>query len=333
MNYRSNGGARAWLLLAALVEAAFGAGAQTAVPGAVRYPAKSIRMILPVGAGSTSDTIGRLVARHVSERMGQQIVIDNQPGAGGNIGVPMAARAAPDGYTALMISSAQAISPHLYAKQSYDLARDFAPVTQIADGLYMLTVHPSLPARSVKALIALARTRRGELTFGSAGVGTGTQLTGELFKAAAGVDLLHVPYRGMGAAISELIGGQISMAFLGLPSGLPQMQAGKVRALAVTSAARSKAVPELPTLAEAGLAGFEATTWQGFVLPAATPPDIISRWHAESVRALQTPEVRERFAVLGVEPVGNTPGQFATYIQSEIVKWGKAVRATGLKPQ
>ena len=305
----------------------------SAVAAAQGYPTKPIRLILPVAAGSTSDTIGRMVARNLSERLGQQMVVDNQPGAGGNIGGPIAARAAADGYTMLMISSAQAISPHIYAKLTYDIARDFAPVTLIADGLYMLTVHPSVPARSVKELIALARARRGELSFGSAGVGTGTHLTGELFKSAATIDLLHVPYRGMGPAITELVGGQISMAFLGLPSGLPQMQAGKVRALAVTSAARSNAVRELPTLAEAGLSGFEATTWQGFVVPAGTPRDVIARLHAESARAVQAAEVRERYAALGVEPVSNTPAQFAAYIQSEIVKWGKAVRGTGLARQ
>jgi tripartite-type tricarboxylate transporter receptor subunit TctC len=323
---------------AAMLLGALSATAQTTSTGSGQasgqvYPARPVRLILPVAAGSTSDTIGRLVARSMSERLGQQIVVDNQPGAGGNIGMPIAARAAADGYTMLMISSAQAISPHLYTKVSYDLVRDFAPVSQIADGLYMLTVHPSVPVRSVKELIAFAQRRRGELTFGSAGVGTGTHLTGELFKSAAKIELLHVPYRGMGPAISELVGGQISVAFLGLPSGLPQMQAGKVRALAVTSAVRSSAVRELPTLAEAGLAGFEATTWQGFVVPAGTPRDIITRLHAETVRALQALEVRERFAALGVEPVSSTPAQFATYIQSEITKWGKAVRSTGLAKQ
>ena len=301
--------------------------------GAQNYPAKPIRLILPVGAGSTSDTIGRMVARGLAERLGQQMVVDNQPGAGGNIGVPMAARAAPDGYTLLMISSAQAISPHIYTKLSYDLARDFAPVSQLADGLYLLAIHPSVPAHSVKALIALARVRRGELSFGSAGVGTGTHLTGELFKAASKTDLLHVPYRGMGPAIAELVGGQISIAFLGLPSGLPQMQAGKVRALAVTSAARSKTVRELPTLAEAGLAGFEATTWQGIVVPVGTPREFIVRLQAEVVRVSQSTEIRERFTALGVEPVTSTPAQFANYIQSEILKWGGAVRATSLAKQ
>ncbi len=341
MLIRAIGGVSLRWFAAALLFGALSATAQTNAAGSGQasgqvYPARPVRLILPVAAGSTSDTIGRLVARHLSERLGQQIVVDNQPGAGGNIGVPIAARAAPDGYTVLMISSAQAISPHFYAKLTYDLLRDFAPVSPIAEGLYMLTVHPSVPVRSVKELIAFAQGRRGDLTYGSAGVGTGTHLTGELFKSAAKIDLLHVPYRGMGPAISELIGGQISMAFLGLPSGLPQMQAGKVRALAVTSKARSAAVRELPTLAEAagvGFAGFEATTWQGFVLPAGTPRDIITRLHAETVRVLQVAEVRERFAALGVESVSSTPAQFALYIQSEIVKWGKAVRGTGLSKQ
>ena len=297
------------------------------------YPSKPIRLILPVAAGSTSDTLARMLAQHLSERLGQQIVADNQPGAGGNIGVPIAARAAPDGYTMLLISSAQAISPSIYAKLAYDLERDFSPITQFADGLYMLTVHPSVPVHSIKDLISLARARPGQLSYGSAGVGTGTHLTGELLKSSAKIDLLHVPYRGMGPAISELAGGQISMAFLGLPSGLPQMQAGKVRALGVTSAKRSAVVPQLPTLAEAGVPEFEATTWQGFVVPAGTPRDIVVRLHAETVRALQSPEIRNRFNSLGVEAVGSSSEQFARYIRSEIVKWGRVVRATGLPKQ
>jgi len=308
--------------------------AQPSSPGSAgAYPAKPVRLILPVAAGSTSDTLARMVGRALGERLGQQVVADNQPGAGGNVGVPIAARAAPDGYTLLMISSAQAISPSLYAKLAYDLERDFTPVTQIADGLYMLTVHPSVPAKSVKELVALARARPGQLSFGSAGVGTGTHLTGELLKAAAQIDLLHVPYRGMGPAIGELAGGQISLAFLGLPSGLPQMRGGKVRALGVTSARRSTAVPDLPTLAEAGLSGFESTTWQGFVVPAGTSHDIVARLHAESVRAVQSADLRERFAALGVEPVGSTPDQFAGYIRAEITKWAKVVRGIGLAKQ
>lgn len=297
------------------------------------WPVKPLRLILPVGAGSASDTISRVVTRGLSDRLGQQIIMDNQPGAGGNIGMPLAARAAPDGYTLLLVSSAQTISPHIYAKLSYDLMRDFAPVSRIADGLYMLAIHPSVPAHSLKELIALARARRGELIFGSAGVGTGTHLTGELFKAMAKVDLLHVPYRGMGPAITDLVGGQISLLFMGLPSGLPQMRAGKVRALAVTAAQRSSVVRELPTLAELGLTGFESTTWQGFAAPAATPRDIVTRLNAEIARVLQTADIRDRFAALGVEPLGSTPAQFAAYIQSEIEKWGKVVRATGLAKQ
>ncbi len=322
------------LLAASVLSSPPEAIAQPSSPGSIGgYPAKPVRLILPVAAGSTSDTLARMVARALGERLGQQVVADNHPGAGGNVGVPIAARAAPDGYTLLMISSAQAISPSLYAKLAYDLERDFAPVTQIADGLYMLTVHLSVPVKTVKELVGLARARPGQLSFGSAGVGTGTHLTGELLKAAAQIDLLHVPYRGMGPAIGELAGGQISLAFLGLPSGLPQMRAGKVRAIGVTSARRSAAVPDLPTLAEAGLPGFESTTWQGFVLPAGTSREIIARLHADSVRAVQSADLRERFAALGVEPVGSTPDQFASQIRAEITKWAKVVRGIGLAKQ
>ena len=316
-------------LSAAYLAAVLTIACTTAV--AQTYPAKPIRFILPVAASSTSDTLGRLIARQLAERLGQQIVVDNQPGAGGNIGVPLAARAPADGYTLLLISSAPAISPSIYPKLSYDLMRDFAPVTQLTAGLYMLVVHPSVPARSVKELIALARARPGQLTFGSAGTGTGTHLTGELFKASAKVDALHVPYRGMGPATTELLGGQLSLIFSGLPSGLPHMKAGRVRALGVTSAARSTAVPELPTLAEAGLPGFESTTWQGLAVPAATPRDIINRLHAESVKTLESADIRTRLVNMGTEPVGSSPEQFAAYVAAETAKWGKLVRAIGLR--
>jgi len=246
-------------------------------------------------------------------------------------GVPIAARAPADGYTLLLVSSAQAISPSIYPKLSYDLVRDFAPVTQFTAGLYLLMVHPSVPARSVKELIALARSRRGQLTYGSAGTGTGTHLTGELFKASAKVDVLHVPYRGMGPAIGELLGGQISLIFGGLASGLPHMKAGRARALGVTSARRSDAAPELPTLAEAGLPGFESTTWQGLAVPAATPRDIINRLHAESVKIMQFDEIRTRLGAMGAHPVGSSPEQFAAYIKSEIAKWGRLIRDIGLR--
>lgn len=309
------------------------AAAQTASGPGAAYPAKPLRFILPVAAGSTSDTLARLVGRALADQLGQQVAAENHPGAGGNIGVPIAARAAGDGHTLLLISSAQAISPSIYTKLSYDLARDFRAVAQIAEGLYMLTVHPSIPVRSVPALIALAKKRPGQLSFASAGVGTGTHLTGELLKSAADIELLHVPYRGMGPAIGELAGGQMSMAFLGLPSGLPQMQAGKVRALGVTSSKRSSVVPDLPTLAEAGLPGFESTTWQGIVVPAATPPEIVARLHAAVSSALATAAVRSRFVALGVESVSASSEQFARYVDAETAKWGKLVRAIGLPKQ
>lgn len=295
------------------------------------YPTRPIRFILPVAAGSTSDTLGRLIAKEMSEYLGQPLVIDNQPGAGGNLGVPIAARAAPDGHTLLLISSAQAISPSLYPKLGYDLQRDFAAVTQLTAGLYMLVVHPSVPARSVQELVALARRRPGQLLYGSAGIGTGTHLAGELFKAAAGVELLHVPYRGMGPATSELLGGQLAVIFSGLPSGLPHWKSGRVRALGVTSTSRSPAAPELPTLAESGLPGFEATTWQGLAVPAKTPAAIVHRLKVEADRALRATPVHEKLAALGADAVGSTPEQFATYIRSETVKWGRLVERIGLR--
>lgn len=295
------------------------------------YPTRPIRFILPVAAGSTSDTLGRLIAKEMSEYLGQPLVIDNQPGAGGNLGVPIAARAAPDGHTLLLVSSAQAISPGLYPKLGYDLQRDFAAVTQLTAGQYMLVVHPSVPARSVQELVALARRRPGQLLYGSAGIGTGTHLAGELFKAAAGVELLHVPYRGMGPATSELLGGQLAVIFSGLPSGLPHWKSGRVRALGVTSTSRSPAAPELPTLAESGLTGFEATTWQGLAVPAKTPAPIVQRLKVEADRALRATPVHEKLAALGADAVGSTPEQFATYIRSETVKWGRLVERIGLR--
>ena len=313
-------------VLAAVFAFAFGAP----VASAQAYPTKPLRFILPVAAGSTSDTLGRLIAVRLAERLGQQIVIDNQPGAGGNIGVPIAARAAPYGHTLLLISSAQAISPSIYPKLTYDLLRDFAPVTQFTAGLYMLVVHPSVPARSVKELIALARARPGQLAFGSAGTGTGTHLTGELLKAMAKIDLLHVPYKGMGPATNELLGGQLSLIFSGLPSGLPHLKARRVRALGVTSAKRSEAAPELPTLSEAGVPGFESTTWQGLAVPAATPRDIVGRLHGESVKVIQSPELRSQLTAMGTDPVGSAPEQFAVYVRQETLKWGKLIRAIKL---
>ena len=295
------------------------------------YPQRPIRFILPVAAGSTSDTLGRLIAKEMGDGLGQTLVIDNQPGAGGNLGVPLAARAAPDGHTLLLISSAQAISPSLYPKLGYDLQRDFAPVTQLTAGLYMLVVHPSVPARSVKELVALARQRPGQLLYGSAGVGTGTHLAGELFKAAAGVDLLHVPYRGMGPATSELLGGQLAVIFSGLPSALPHWKTGRVRALGVTATSRSPVAPELPTLAESGLRGFEATTWQGLAVPAKTPSPIVQRLNVEAEKALRATHVREKLSAQGADAVGSTPEQFAAYIRAETVKWGQLVQRIGLR--
>lgn len=303
----------------------------TATAGAQTFPTRPLRFILPVAAGSTSDTLGRLIARELTDALGQQVVVDNQPGAGGNIGVPLAARAPADGHTLLLVSSAQAISPSIYPKLTYDLLRDFAPVAQLTAGLYMLIVHPSVPARSVKELITLARAKPGQLLFGSAGVGTGTHLTGELFKAAAKADVLHVPYRGMGPATGELLGGQLSLLFSGLPSGLPHMKSGKVRALGVTSDKRSAAAPDLPTLSEAGVPGFESTTWQGIAVPANTPSNVIRRLHTEAEKIANADEVRARLQAMGAEAAVRDPEQFSAYIRAETAKWGALIRRIGLR--
>jgi len=299
----------------------------------VAYPTKPIRLIQPVGAGSSSDRLGRLVASNLSQQLGQQIVVENIPGAGGNLGVPIAARATPDGHTLLLISAAQTISPSLYKNLPYDLMRDFAPITQLASGFYLLLVHPSVPATSMKSLIALAKGRAGELNFASAGKGTGIHLTGELFKAAARIDVVHVPFRGTGPALAATLGGEIEMIFLGLPSTSELVRSGRLRALAVTAQARSPLVPNLPTMAEAGLPGFEATTWQGYVAPAATPPAILRKLHAETVQALRQSSVRVQFERFGATPVGNTAEEFSAHVRAEMARYAAAIKQAGMSAQ
>ena len=300
---------------------------------AQNYPVKPIRIIVPYAPGGSTDVVFRILAPRLTEILGQQAVVENRPGGSSTIGLDIAAKSPPDGYTLGVANITFGANPSLIKKMPFDTEKDLVPVSLTSIVTLVLAVHPSVPARSVKELIALARARPGQLSYGSAGVGTGTHLTGELLRASARIDLLHVPYRGIGPAIGELAGGQISMAFLGLPSGLPQMQAGKVRALGVSSTQRSAVVPQLPTLAESGLPGFESTTWQGFAVPAGTPREIIARLHAETSRALQTPELRNRFSSLGVEPVGSAPEAFARYIKSEMAKWSKLARAIGLPKQ
>jgi tripartite-type tricarboxylate transporter receptor subunit TctC len=304
--------------------------ATTAV--AQTWPAKPIRFVVPYPAGGPLDTIARLLGQKVSESLKQPVIVDNKPGAGGNIGADFVAKSPPDGYTILMGAVAtHAINPTLYASIPYDPVRDFAPVTQVASTPNVLVVNPSIPAKSVREFIAYAKANPGKLNFGSGSTGSAGHLAGELFKTMAGVDMTHVPYKGAAPAMQDLIGGQIQLMFDNLASSLGQIKAGRVKALAVTTAKRTSLAPDLPTIAESGLPGFDISTWFGIFLPARTPQAIVERLHDEFVRALAMPDVREKMLQLGAEPVGNKPEEFAAYIKSEAEKYAKLIKASGAK--
>ena len=297
------------------------------------YPTKPVRIVVPFAAGGGVDLTARILAQKLTERVGQSVIVDNRVGASGIIGTEFVAKSAPDGYTLLVGSqTSQAVVPAMYGKLNYDAARDFVGVTEIAVSPLVIVIHPSLPVKSVKDLIALAKARPGQLTFGAASGGT-PHMAGELFKLAAGVDMLFVPYKGEGPAIADALGGQISMVFSNLPVGLPQAQGGRLRALAVTSKQRVATAPDIPTAAESGLPGYEAATWFGLFAPAATPREIISKLNADSVAALNGADVKERMAAQGLFVVANTPAQFADFLKAEIPKWAKIVKDSGVKPQ
>jgi len=317
----------------ALIAGIAGVTAATFAPFATaqNFPVKPIRIIVPLAAGGPGDVLARAVGQKLSEAVGQPVVIDNRPGANTNVGSEFVAKAAPDGYTLLVTASTLTINPSLYASMPFDTVRDFAPITLIATTSLMLVVHPSLPVKSVSELIALAKTRPGQLLYGSAGNGSTLHLAGEMFNTLAGVKLTHVPYKGVTGAFTDLLGGQISLMFPGTPIALPQAQAGKLRALGTTGAKRAPAAPTLPTIAEAGVPGYEVSVWYGALAPAGTPPAVINRLHAELSRIVQLPDIRERWAGLGAEPVHNTPAQFAAFLKDDLVKWAKVVRASGAK--
>lgn len=297
----------------------------------VQYPAKPIRLIVPFPPGGGSDTLSRILAPKLSEALGQQMVIDNRPGAGANIGAEIAAKTPPDGYTLLMGNVAHAINATLYRKLNYDLLRDFAPVTLLASTPNIVVVHPSLPVKSVKELIALAKARPGQLDVASSGSGSSAHLAGELFNSMAGTKMNHVPYKGGGPAVLALVSGQVAVGFATTPSVIQHVKSGKLRALAVTSAKRSPSTPQLPTVDEAGVKGYEAGTWYGFLVPAATPKEAIARLQAESLKALAAPDVKQRLDASGFEPIGTSSEEFGSYIRSEIEKWGKVVQAIGIR--
>ena len=312
------------------------AGAFFVLPAAAQnYPVKPVRIVVPYPPGGIGDTVTRALAQGLSEQLGQTFVIDNKPGASQMIGAEMVARAPADGYTLFLGSvTSLAINVNSQKKMNYDPAKDFAPVSMAFYSPLYLVVNPSVPAQSVKELIALGKAQPGKLTFASIGQGGSIHLAGELFRSMAGLDMVHVPYKGSAPALTDVIGGQVSLMFDAGVSALPQVRAGKLRALAVTSAKRSSSAPELPTVAEAAnLPGYEATIWFGLVAPAGTPRDIVTRLAQELAKVAQQPALRERFAPQGVELSATTPEEFAAIIKSEIPKWGKVLRDANVAPE
>ncbi len=291
------------------------------------WPAKPVRVVVPFPPGTGVDITVRLFAPTLGEMLGQQFVADNRAGAASTIGAAMVARAAPDGYTLLAASASTASSQSLYKTLTYDLSRDFEPIAMLASTPFLLAVHPSLPVRTVQELVALAKARKGELSFASAGNGSSLHLTGELFRMQTGIEMLHVPYKGNPQALSDLIGGQVSMIFVNPLSVLPHVKTGRLRALATTGAKRSAVVPDLPTIAESGLPGFESGTWFSLLAPARTSREIVTRLNATATQVGQIPEIRERLLANGAEPITETPEQVGAYIKGEIAKWGKVIAA------
>ena len=280
--------------------------------------------------GGTTDTIARAIAQRVSEDLGQQVVVDNRPGSGGIAGTELVARSPADGYTWLMGTIGNlAISPHLYKRVGYDPINDFEPVTQIAASAYILLVHPSLPLKTVSELVAAARSRPGKLNYASAGSGTGSHLTMELFRSIAGIDIVHVPYKGGTPGLTALVAGEVQTMFNGIPSTLPQVRNHRLRALAVTTPQRSPAIAELPTLAEAGYARAESTSWTALLVARGTSAAIVRRIHGAFAKAIAVPEVRKHLQLDGAEPIGSSPQEFRAYLQREIAKWGEVVRRSG----
>ena len=300
---------------------------------AAEYPTRQVRIVVGAVSGGGVDITGRVIAAKLSEQLGQQFFVDNRPGAGGNVGSEFVAKSPPDGHTLLMGTIAVlAINPSLYKELALDPLRDFAPISRAADSTNILVVHPALPVKSVKELIALAHARPGDLVYGSSGVGTAGHLSGELFSSMAGLKLIHVPYKGGPPSMIDLIAGRLQIVFATAVVGVPQMQAGKVKGLAVTIAKRSTFAPQLPTMAEAGLPGFEANNWYGLVAPVKTPPEIIARLNREVVALLNTTDIRDILFKQGIETAPSTPEEFGAYMKTEIAKWKKVVQISGATP-
>jgi tripartite-type tricarboxylate transporter receptor subunit TctC len=314
-----------YILFSRLLQAGAVLLALTAGVVADDYPTKPIRLVIPFPPGGSNDVVGRLVARHLSDALGQQVYVDNRGGAGGTIGTDIAAKAPPDGYTLLVVSLAHAVNPWLYTLP-YDHANAFTPIASFGSGTNVLAVHPEFPVNSVKELIALARQKPGELQYASAGIGSFQHLGGELFKLMAGVDIVHVPYRGGGPAMIDVIGGHTKIIFSSLIQTTPHVKAGQLKALATGGAKRNPVLPDVPTIAEAGVPGYEANNWWGMLAPAGTPPAIVDKLNKAVSAALDAPELQSQFAKEGAAVVKMTPAEFGAYIEAETAKWGRVVK-------
>ena len=293
------------------------------------YPSRAIRLVVPLSAGGFADVPARLLAPRLAEALGRPVIVDNRPGAGSTIGADAVAKSAPDGHTLLLTGTPHVIAPWLYRNLPYDTLKDFAPVALVASGPYVLVVSPQLRAESVRELVAAAKVQPGKIDFASSGNGSAQHLVGALFNRMAGIELSHVPYKGSGPAMQDLLAGQVHVSFAGVPNVLPQIKAGRLRALAVTTPQRWSELPEVPTLAEAGIAGYDATLWLDLVAPAGTPPAIVQRLYSETAKALQDPDLQRSFRAAGVDAKSLTPAELAAFLRAEYEKWGKVVRDTG----
>jgi tripartite-type tricarboxylate transporter receptor subunit TctC len=302
----------------------------TALAQSQEWPTRPVRMILPFPPGGGTDILGRLIAERLSASIGQPVVTENRGGAGGNVGAEAAARSAPDGYTIVLVAPSLAISPTLYSKINYDPVKDFAPVSLVATVPNVMITQPSLPGQ-LQEFIAFAKAKPGALNFGSGGAGTSNHLAGELFNIVTGAKLVHVPYKGVNLAMQDVLAGNVHLVFIGIPAAAPHIKAGKLRALAVVAPQRSNALPDVPTVAEAGLKDFEVTTWYGVLAPAGTPPPVVRRLNAELVKIMHAPEMKEKLTATGTEPLTSTPEEFAAYIKREIAKWGDVIKKAGVK--
>jgi tripartite-type tricarboxylate transporter receptor subunit TctC len=312
------------LLLSVLALVAFALPAH-----AQQYPTRPIKIIVPFGPGGFTDVAARILQKELAPAIGQPIIIENKPGAGSTIGTSEVAKAAPDGYTLVMISTAHVISPHLYKAMPYDPIKDFTPVMKLAEGPYVLVIHPSLPARSVAELIALAKAKPDTIDYASSGNGSAQHLVGALFVTMAAAPLSHVPYKGSAQAMNDVLGGQVKVSFVGVPNALPSINAGKLKALAVTTRRRYAELPDVPTLEESGVRGYDATIWLALLAPPGTPREIVQKLNASITRILSTPDARKLMASAGVEVATNTPEELTALMQLELDRWGKVVRETG----